>query len=82
MGFDTSATMNFHLYGRRKFRSNSSVFSPYVDIVVLLAAYSLNGNGVDFWPGLRGRTDIFAPVSTKKEYFVFLSVTNRRYDLL
>lgn len=80
MGFVTSATMNFHKYGRRRFRSSVNVFSPYVAIVVLFAAYSWNGNGFGICPFLLGSTDMFAPVSTKKDSFEFLSVMNRRWD--
>lgn len=78
MGLLTAAMMNFHLYGLRKLRSSCSVFSPYVGITVLFAAYKQKSVGVAFPPILFGITDTLAPVSIRKDKREFLSVINRR----
>lgn len=80
IGLLTAAITNFQRYGLRSLRSSSSVFSPYVEIVVLLAAYRQKLVGVAFIPAFLGMTEMFAPVSIRNDRREFLSVINRRCE--
>lgn len=51
-------------------------------MMVLLAAYRVNGRGFADVPFRFGRTEMLAPVSIKNDNLELLSVTNRRYDFV
>lgn len=81
MGVWTSATAKRYLKARLRHRIRLIAMMPYVAIRVPLAAnssYSLLFAGLCIL--LRGYTHMSAPVSTRKEIFEYLSITNMRRD--
>lgn len=77
VGRETFATINVQVNLRRRPRSRARVILPYVSMRELFAAKSLKEDGVVLaFEG--GMTETSAPVSIKKDRFVFLSKTKRR----
>lgn len=82
IGLETFAIVKFHGKLRLRPKLRISDLLPNVSIIVLFAAYSLFIEGINFLLRGGGITDISAPVSTRKENLLSLSVIKNRQVFL